>query len=134
VRRKKLQDLANTLCDMLVGWRMGEDLERIATLPDGALEFDLIAGRVTHTIAGPVDLHVCGELAAWLKSRLDVLHIPVDSLRAATLRADFRTDRVATNRKKILSFDWKCRSRLATDEKEYVGHLEKHEWHNRVAT
>jgi hypothetical protein len=135
MRRKALQGLANTLCDMLVGWRMAEDLERIADLPDGTLEFDLVAGRVTHNVAGPVELWVCGELTAWLKSRLDVLAIPMDSLRAATLCADFRTDRIATNRKKIVSFDWECRSRLATEETEYVGHLvEKHRWHKRVAT
>jgi hypothetical protein len=133
VRRKVLQDLANALCDMLVGWRMGEDLERIAALPDGALEFDLIANQAAHTVAGPIDLWMCGELSTWLRSRFVELKLPFDSLQTATLRADFRTDRIATNRKKIISFDWECRSRLVTDEKEYVGQLtDKHVWHTRL--
>ena len=37
MRRKVLQDIANTLCQMMVGWRMGDDAQRMARLPDRTL-------------------------------------------------------------------------------------------------
>jgi hypothetical protein len=135
MRRKALQDVANTVCAMLVGWRMGQDLEILAELPDGTLEFDLIEQTATHSVVGPVRLHIAAEIGAWLIWRLKDLAIPVDALRTARLRAQIRTDRIATNRKRIVSFDWTCESEISTDEKRYLGRLvEKHIWHKRTTT
>jgi hypothetical protein len=39
MKRKTLRDVANTLPDMLVGWRMVEDLDRLSDLPDGTLPY-----------------------------------------------------------------------------------------------
>ncbi|HEX5049999.1 MAG TPA: hypothetical protein VFX89_22995, partial [Gammaproteobacteria bacterium] len=80
MRRKVLQDVANTLCHMLVGWRMGGDLEVLSELPDGVLSFDVIGGSVTHNQSGALSLHVATELSAWLKHRLASLDIPLDAL------------------------------------------------------
>ena len=134
MRRKVLQDIANSLCGMLVGWRMAEDLEVLAELPDGELRFDLLQARVTHSVSGNVSLHITGELAAWLKHRLDSLKIPIDALREITLVATSDTSRISTNRKRIVSFDWRCESVIATDEAKYAGRLnEKHLWHQRLS-
>jgi hypothetical protein len=134
MRRKVLQDIANTLCDMLVGWRMGEDLETLAQLPDGTLTFDVLRGKVVHSTNGELALHVAGELAAWLEHRLETLNVPKGEILAARLTAQFATDRIKTNRKRIVSFDWKCEGSVETDEKVYVGHLkEKHQWHTRLS-
>lgn len=134
MRRKVLQDVANTLCDMLVGWRMSEDLESLAVLPDGTLVFDVLLGTVAHSKKGELSLYIAGELSAWLKNRLKALNVPVEALVTVTVRAEFRTDRIKTDRKRIVSFDWRCESIVATDEKTYVGRLvEKHQWHTRKA-
>lgn len=134
MRRKVLQDVANTLCDMLVGWRMGADLEALSELPDGALSFDVLSGSVTHDQRGELDLYIARELSAWLKHRLESLSIPLGALTSATLRAEFKTDRIKTDKKRIVSFDWSCESSVATDEKTYVGRLvEAHQWHTRTA-
>lgn len=69
MRRKVLQDVANTLCHMLVGWRMGEDREVLSELPDGVLTFDVLLGTAEHNVAGAASLCVAGEMAAWLKHR-----------------------------------------------------------------
>ena len=133
MRRKALQDIANTLCQMLVGWRMGSDLEVLADLPDGAIDFDLLGETAVHSAVGPINLGVTGELSSWLRKRLNSLAIPMEAIAGAKLQASFRTDRVATNRKKIVSFDWACESALLTDEREYRGQLaEKHTWHSRA--
>src|SRR3954466_8089269 len=99
MRRKVLQDVANTLCDMLVGWRMSADLEALSELPDGALSFDVLSGSVTHKQRGALDLYIAGELRAWLKHRLVSLNIPLSALTSATLRAEFKTDRIKTDKK-----------------------------------
>ncbi len=133
MRRKVLQDIANTLCDMLVGWRMGDDLEVLSALPDGTLRFDVLNARVSHSVAGELKLQVADELAAWFEHRLKELKIDRAAVLGAELVADFATDRIKTNRKRIVSFDWKCYSRVTTDEKVYEGQLkEKHKWHSRL--
>jgi hypothetical protein len=134
MRRKVLQDIANTLCQMGVGWRMGDDWERIASMPDGSLEFDLLAGHVTHSSEGKVELWVAGELRAWLQHRLEAEGIDLAKILRASLTTGYRTDRIRTDRKKIVSFDFECRSELRTDERAYEGKLvERHVYHQRVA-
>jgi hypothetical protein len=135
MRRKVLQDVANTLCQMLVAWRMADDLEKLSVLPDGVLEIDVLAARAAHNTAGPIDLWIAGELSAWTHARFTSLSIPLGEVQEVMVRARFQTDRVATNRKKIVSFDWHCDSVVRTSEKSYLGKLaEKHVWHRRVAT
>ena len=132
MRRKVLQDLANTLCQMVVGWRMVEDLERVAGLPDGTLSFDLLQKRVRHDSGGELKLWITGELAAWLQARLIAEAIDSSKLLSAELEVRFKVERRLTNRQRIVVFDFDCRSVLATDEREYRGTLvERHEWHRK---
>jgi hypothetical protein len=134
VNRKVFQDFANTLPQMLVGWRMGDDLEVLAELPDGTISFNVLTGTASHSIAGTVSLHVAAEMQAWLQHRLSTHHIPSDALQEATLVAAIRTDRIATDRKRIVSFDFACTSCLTTTDRTYEGELhEKHSWHSRTA-
>ena len=133
MRRKILQDIANVLCHMVVGWRMGDDYEIIADLPDGRLSFNLLAGSVTHSDGTTPTLWIAGELHAWLGARLTKEGIPATELQVASLDVDFRTDRIATDKKKIVSFDFQCHSVLETSEKKYEGKLvERHTYHQRV--
>jgi hypothetical protein len=133
VRRKVLQDVANTLCPMLVGWRMGDDLELLAELPDGRLKIDVLEGRSSHSSGAAPRLRIASELQAWLVARLCELQIPAAAILEARLEADIRTDVVATNRKQIVSFHFVVDSVVTTSEREYRGHLEEaHSWHKRV--
>jgi hypothetical protein len=133
VRRKILQDYANTLCQMLVGWRMGDDLEVLASLPDGTLHIDAMSGAATHSINGLLNLHVAGELQSWLQHRMSEKNIEPSAISSAIVRANIRTDRIATNRKRIVSFDFEVTSSIVTSEREYKGALiEVHQWHTRA--
>jgi hypothetical protein len=133
MKLKALQGIANTLPEMLVGWRMSEDLDRLADLPDGVLRIDVLREVAVHSKAGPVELHIVLELSAWLRERLTALDIPVSQLNEVRVEADIRTDRIATDRKRIVSFDFDCHSRVATAERAYEAQRkETHKWHRRV--
>ena len=132
MRRKVLQDLANTLCQMMIGWRMGSDYETLAELPDGTISFDLLNEVATHSSGVQPNLWIMGELATWLHARLITENISAASLVAATLDVQHKTDRIITIRKKIVSFDFVCHSLLATEDKTYEGRLiERHTYHQR---
>ena len=131
--RKVFQDFANTLPHMLVGWRMTEDLERIAELPDGVLTIDVLKGTTTHSAVGDLTLYIAGELQAWLARRMAESGIPADLLDLAQVIADIRTDRIATDRKRIVAFDFDCKATLVSGTRTYRGTLvEKHAWHSRI--
>lgn len=111
---------------------MGEDLEVIADLPDGELLVNVLNGVATHSLAGVIELGVAKELQAWFFNRLKVSNIPSEVIKLATVKAGIKTDRIATNRKKIVSFDFTLQSAIETDERSYLGKLkEVHSWHQR---
>ena len=133
MKLKALQGVANTLPEMLVGWRMSEDLDRLADLPNGVLRIDVLREVAVHSKAGPVELHIVLELSAWLRGRLTALDIPVSQLHEVHVEADIRTDRIATDRKRIVLFDFDCRSRVATRAEGLRGSTQgEHKWHRRV--
>jgi hypothetical protein len=112
---------------------MGDDLEAMADLPDGELSVDVLEGNATHSQAGPVKLEIAKELRAWFLERLKVSSIPSAEIKSATVRAAIKTDRIATNRKKIVSFDFALESTIETNERAYIGQLTKvHRWHQRL--
>jgi hypothetical protein len=133
MRRKVIQNYADVLCHMAIGWRMEDDLEKLAELLDGSIEVNILTGRALHSQAGDLSLRIAGEMQAWLKQRLSVDRIPEDAVVRAEIRLDVRTDRIRTDKKRIVSFDWDCHSILATDERTYESQLaEAHTWHRRV--
>ncbi|QNH18888.1 hypothetical protein HEP74_04064 [Xanthomonas sp. SS] len=135
MRRKVLQDIANTLCQMMVGWRMGDDYERMSELPDGTIYFDLLEKTATHNAGDSPTLWIAGELSAWLEHRLGVEKIDRSELVHAQLELRYETSRIRTNRKQVVSFDFECRSSLRTDVVEYRGSVvDRHAYHQRIAS
>jgi hypothetical protein len=132
--RKVFQDFANTLPAMFVGWRMASDLETLAELPDGTLTIDVKRGTAAHTSAPAITLHIAAELQAWLRARFEALSIPSEQLDSAILVARISTDRIATDRKRIVAFSIECKATLISSARSYVGSLsERHVWHNRMS-
>lgn len=133
--RKVLQDIANTLCQMFVGWRLGDDYEKLGSLPDGILDIDLIQGQALHSSGSIPELWITGELGAWFKHRLDVHGIPSSAVLCARLTVHHVTDRILTDRKKLISFDFSCDSVIETSDARYTGTLvERHTYHQRLST
>ena len=133
MRRKVLQDIANTLCQMFVGWRLGEDYEKLADLPDGTLQVNLLLEQNYHSSGVDLIFRITTELAAWFRECLIVHGIPLSEIQKCSLAVTYTTNRIKTDRKKIISFDFSCISIIKTDEVEYNGALvEKHSYHQRV--
>jgi len=69
---------------------------------------------------------------SWFFDRLKASNIPLEEIKEATVKAGIKTDRIATNRKKIVSFDFTLQSVIETNERSYLGKLkEVHSWHQR---
>ena len=135
MRRKRLNHYADVMCKMFVGWRMGDDLETLSDLPDGTINVNLLTGEATHSVVGNLDLHIAKELQAWLQQEAEKDNIDFTQLKSGNLEVAINTGKVATNRKKIVSFNFECRSNIKTDEATYSAHVkDMHQWHSRVAT
>ena len=123
MRRKFFQDLANTLPEMLMGWRMGEDLAAILDLADSIIHFDLIEGRATCGDSA-IDLWVAGELATWLRDTLEKRGVP-NAFDEAVLRADVRKEGLG-----VVSLIWEIESELRSGQDVYRGRArDVHRWH-----
>ena len=113
---------------------MGDDLEALAALPDGRIHLDLLAGSASHDKTGPLDIRVAGEIQAWLRQECEKDGIDYSALQSADLWVDVDTSKIATNRKRIVCFDFNATSKLTTDEAEYSAQVsESHKWHPRLS-
>jgi hypothetical protein len=114
---------------------MGDDLDILADLPSGSIHFDILTGLATHGTQGLIQLHISKEMQAWFLDRLAKDSIPSEAIESATLETKMNTDRIATDKKRVVSFDWRCHSRITTDEKTYESQLaDQHTWHSRRQT
>jgi len=129
MRRKILQDHANVFCQMLVGWRMGGDLERLHALGSGHLSIDVLTGACTHNEGVVSELHVALELNAWFLERLAQHSIPVQAISHASVDADLSVSEEPRQRGTCALLAWECQSIIRTDDASYVGQLsEEHKW------
>ena len=117
-----------------MGWRMAEDLETLAALPDGRIHLNLLSGSAEHSKAGSLNLHIAGEIQAWLRQESEKDGIDLGQVRSAELWVNVDTSKIATDRKRIVCFDFEASSKLTTDEAEYSAQVsESHKWHSRLS-
>jgi len=132
--RKRLNHYADVVCRMFMGWRMQQDLETLARLPDGILSLDVLAGTATHSVVGELDLHIAKELQAWLGQESQKDGIDLSDLKCAGLNVQIKTDSMKTNRKKLVCFSFDCRSAFQLADRTYSANVsETHRWHERIA-
>ena len=118
---------------MVVGWRMYEDLEKLADLVNARVTIDVLRHTAVKDGSEPLSLKIVEELGAWLAKRMAAAHVSRDAVSAVTLRLDVRSDRIATDRKRIVLFDFDCQCLVSTPERTYEGTVtEQHTWHQRV--
>lgn len=126
---KVLRDHANVFCQMFVGWRMGDDLGVLSSLLDGQLVINALTGVCHHSMAGIIDLHICGEITEWFRDQLISHHIERESIESAVLLVNLRKLRPIPGRKNGVRFEWKCESEIRTNDRAYNGHLtETSDW------
>jgi hypothetical protein len=126
---KVLQDHANVFCQMFVGWRMAEDLDTFASLPDGMLTIDVLTGTCFHDTVGIVDTFIAHEIAAWFHERLLQHHIPTNNIESATLHAALAKVVPPQDRNRGVQFNWRCSSEIKAHDRSYFSELnETHSW------
>lgn len=132
-RGKALRDIAYGLPPMFGGWRMGDDLEKLATLPDGVLKINLLDGTAEHSLFPISRLRIAQELSGWMHSRLADYKIPPTRLSSANLVVHIRTDGVPTDKTRIVSFDMRIHSCLEFEGQKFERAIEKHVLHHRAS-
>ena len=126
---KILKDHAHTICQMFVGWRMIQDLELFATIPEGELSIDILRGACTHESLGPIDTYIASEISAWFKHRMTVHQIAESEILQATLTVQLKRIPQKSKRHRGVTFDWHCDGFIRTDDREYRSQLhEPHTW------
>ena len=129
LRLKPLKSYAHALCQMLIGWRMQDDLNRFAQLPDGTLTVDALTGACTHNVDGELTTYIGPEIAAWFRHRLDTDGIPISAISIANVTADVHITAEQRRRDTRVKFEWKCRSRITAGDREFTSELaEPHTW------
>jgi hypothetical protein len=126
---KILKDHAHTLCQMFVGWRMTQDLEIFATIPEGQLTIDVLRGECKHESLGPIDTYIAGEISAWFKHRLTAHEIEQTEILQAVLTVQLNRIPQTSKRHRGVKFDWRCDGFICTIDREYRSQLhEPHTW------
>lgn len=128
MRRKVVQDYANKVCQIFVGWRLAvhdRDIPRLIEVGDGHLRIDLLTGATL--VDGRPELPPLGiaeELAAWLRDRCDRDRVDIGEVREAVLTVRFVAQERTTRRGTFvrhLQFD--CHSRIDTGDRPYESAL-----------
>jgi hypothetical protein len=122
-----LQDYANQVCQMTVGWRLTiADLQILVERRAGRLALDLI--RRTSTLDGEAaDLTIMGEVGVWLDDARMRDGLPDDLIRSFVVSLDYRVSEEPDGLAVVRSLDLTCESVLVTSDAEFVGRSEKHE-------
>ena len=144
MRRKRLQHVADTMCQMFCGWRLIGSKPNLVDLGSGTLEIDAITGECL--FAGRIieQLTIAEEIREWVRDDLAANEIPVVALNRARLTVNllFRVVPWSKQTKEIFYSDagvvhtenmnqctMQCESNVATDEAVYDSRLtEVQEW------
>lgn len=126
---KILKDHAHTICQMFVGWRMTQDLEMFATIPEGLLTINVLRGECTHESLGPIATYIAGEISAWFRHRLTAHEIEQTEILQAVLTVQLNRIPQTSKRHRGVTFDWRCDGLIRTFGREYRSQLhETHTW------
>lgn len=125
--------IARVLAHLAAAWRDHGDLETLASLADGAVAIDVLAGSARHESAGTIPLRLASELKTALAERLARKGIDPRELQAAELILRVGTGAIPTDRARIVHFDFDLEVRLWAAGREYRAvRREDHVWHDRA--
>ena len=103
----------------------------MAELPDATVRIELRSGSCKHPIVGDLELPVVEELRTWLLARVEAAGILFDSFEQVLLSLHYKTDRVPTDRKRILLFELECACEISLDNRVIEGHATNALWYER---
>jgi hypothetical protein len=144
MRRKRLQHVADTMCQMFCGWRLINSKPNLVKLGSGTLEIDAITGQCVFQGRTIAQLTIAEEMRAWLQQDLATNKIPIAALTGAHLAVKlsfsvvpwnaptseiFYLDGKAIRTEKMNRCVMECNRNVTTDESVYRSKLmEVQEW------
>ena len=144
MHRKRLQHVADTLCQMFCGWRLIGSKPNLVNLGSGTLEIDAITGQYFFQSKTIGLLSIAEEIRAWLQQDLATNKISIAVLTGAHLtvklsfsvvpwseptRDIFYSDGKAVRTERMNRCIMECDSNVTTNEAAYRSKLvEVQEW------
>jgi hypothetical protein len=121
MRRGLLKNYTDTLCDIIVGWRLRvsrDDMPMLVSVGTGNLEMNLLDGATTLN-GEPITYHFSHELSHWLRERAEADGLGWDNLSRASMVVRFDFNETTTlgrrswwqqrarvqNLRRVLTFD-----------------------------
>lgn len=92
--RKRLQHVADTLCEIFCGWRLANSFAELRRLGAGMLEIDCVTGACRYNGGQIAPLPIAGEIKAWLGADLAKHSIDPASLEHVCLRVHLDVNEV----------------------------------------
>lgn len=125
MQRGFLQDLANTACQMFVGWRLHDSVRWLVERGSGNLAVDLLTGEATldeSTVESP---DIAGELQAWFAARLHSEAVVEGTVGSAVLFCTFTASEEQHRRRPVTNvhLTMRCRCEIVSGERTFVGEL-----------
>ena len=103
---------------MAASSRAAPSLGPLASAANASLEFDLLANQVTGAHQQPA-LPLAAELRSWLLAHLRAAGLDPEVLERAIVSLNFRTDRVATDRSRVVLFELSSSCTLRAESREF---------------
>ncbi|MCA9647551.1 MAG: hypothetical protein KC492_42975 [Myxococcales bacterium] len=103
---KNLKSLSRALADIAASSRAAQSLGPLASSPNATLDFDLLASRTIHSGLGPLELPLTTDLRGWLFAHVHEAGLAADDLESAIVSLRVRTDRVPTDRARVVLFEF----------------------------
>jgi hypothetical protein len=124
VRRKVLQDFANTVCQQFLDLGSAGDVGTFVRRGSGVYSMNLLNGDCSYDGASIPELKVCRGYRLWLAEQLSKHSVPPGLLRAElVVRVVVRQARVRNTVLGAADLEFHCRAELATDERVYAGEM-----------
>jgi hypothetical protein len=129
MRRKVIQDFANVFCQRVIDLPDGHDLASFARYGSGKYNLSILTGECRLNGSAIPKLRMCDVYSEWLCTQLEKHGIEPDAIREAVLEIDVAMQEVNlrssySHRFASAHFFFDCHSRLSTDEKTYIGHMD----------
>jgi hypothetical protein len=83
LRRKILQDFANTFCQQFLDLGSGHDVATLVRLGSGSYSLDLLSGACTRDGTPIPELKVCREYRGWLQEQMMKHRVPAGVVQAS---------------------------------------------------
>jgi hypothetical protein len=132
MRRGLLQDYANQVCQMAVGWRLTiVDLPLLLERGKGTVTFDLLT--CTAALDGaPMSLTIMSEVRAWLDEAKLRDGLPDNLITQFTMRMHFDLTEETAGRLEQRSVELECHSEMFAADAQYRGSARKRELWSRT--